>query len=87
MVRVFAISVQLVNGAIDLCHRITVPTFPESVSRPLVLPVQIVVPPVTVPPTVAREIATVVEVENTSPQAPLSTTALNCVAWVNTPEV
>ena len=50
VVRVFAISVHVLNGDTELCHFTTVPVCPESVSRPLLLPGQMVEPPVTVPP-------------------------------------
>ena len=53
VVRVFAISVHVLNGDTELCHFTTVPVCPESVSRPLVLPEQMVVPPDTDPPTLA----------------------------------
>ena len=52
MTEVFAISVQVVNGEVLLCHLTMVPVWPERVRGPLVLPEQIVVPPVMVPPSV-----------------------------------
>ena len=58
MVAVIAISVQVVNGETELCHFTTVPVCPERVRTPLVLPEQIEVPPVTVPPMLAGEIVT-----------------------------
>jgi hypothetical protein len=51
VVAVLIISVQELNGEIELCHLTTVPLFPDKVSNPLVVPEQIVVPPVTAPPT------------------------------------
>ena len=54
---------------------------------PLVLPVQIAVPPVTAPPTVVGSTVTIAAAELTTEQAPLWTTALNWVAWVSAPEV
>ncbi len=56
-------SVQVVNGETELCHFITVPIFPVKVSNPLVFPVQIAVPPVTVPATVVGATVTVVDAE------------------------
>ena len=80
---VFAISVQVVNGEVLLCHFTTDPVWPERVSKPLVLPEQIIVPPVTVPPTEIWPMVTVVSKEFAGPQTPLWTTALNFVVWVS----
>ena len=60
---VLEISVQVVNGETELCHFITVPTFPAKVSNPLVFPLQMAAPPVTVPATVVGATVTVVEAE------------------------
>ncbi len=60
---VLEISVHVVNGETELCHFITVPTFPVKVINPLVFPVQIDVPPVTVPATVIGATVTVVDAE------------------------
>ncbi len=75
---VLEISVHVVNGETELCHFKTVPTFPVKVSNPLVFPVQIDVPPVTVPDrVVADATVTVVAAEFKIAQIPLCTTALN----------
>ena len=47
---VFIISVHVLNGDTELCHFTTVPVCPAKVNVPLVLPEQMVVPPVTPPP-------------------------------------
>ncbi len=83
MAEVFAISVQSVKGEVELCHLTMVPVWPESVKRPLVLPEQIVVPPVTVPPTEIGSTVTVVSVEFSAAQTPLWTVALNLVVSVS----
>ena len=81
-------SVQVVNGETELCHFVTVPTLPVNVNSPLVLPEHtLVAAPVTVPPTEVGSIDTVVAAEVAVEQAPLCTTALNCVATVKAPEV
>jgi hypothetical protein len=80
-------SFHVVNGETELCHLITVPVCPVKVKSPLVLPEHTLPEPVTVPPTEAGLIDTVVEAEVATEQAPLWTTALNWVAWVNAPEV
>ena len=67
------------NGEVLLCHLTTDPVWPESVSKPLVLPEQIVVPPVTVPPTEIGSMVTVVSAEFAGPQTPLWIVALNFV--------
>ena len=79
MAEVFAISVQVSNGETELCHLTTGPVWPDKVKRLLVLPEQIVVPPVTVPPTDIGSTVTVVSKEFVAAQTPLWTTALN---WV-----
>jgi len=48
---VFVIAVHAENGETELSHRTTEPVIPSKVNWLLVLPEQIVVPPVTVPPT------------------------------------
>ena len=53
MVEVFVIVVHDVNGLTADSHRVIDPVYPVSVNSLLVLPVQIVVPPVTDPPTLA----------------------------------
>ena len=70
VVRVFAISVHVLNGDTELCHFTTVPVCPESVRRPLLLPEQIVEPPDTLPPAIAEFIVTVVAVELAVAQLP-----------------
>ena len=49
------ISVQVAKGLTADCHLVTVPVFPAKVNDALVLPEQMVVPPVTVPPAEAGE--------------------------------
>jgi hypothetical protein len=71
VVAVFAISVQELYGETELCHLTIVPVFPESESKLLILPVQIVVPPVTLPPTEGGLTVTVVEPELAEAQLPL----------------
>ena len=61
----------MLNGETELCHLTTVPVFPDSVSRPLVLPEQMVVPPETVPPTEAGSTVTVAAAEFAGEQTPL----------------
>jgi hypothetical protein len=73
-------SFQVVNGETELCHLTTVPVFPDSVNKPLVLPEHtLVAAPVTVPPTEVGSTVTVVVDELAEAQVPLCTTALN---WV-----
>jgi len=64
-----------------------VPVCPAKVSTPLVLPEQMVVPPVTDPPTEVGSTVTVVATELARLQTPLVTTALNWVVCVSAPEV
>ena len=71
MVAVLAISVHVLNGDTELCHLITTPVCPERVSKPLVLPEQIVVPPDTLPPIEAGSTVTVVADELAGEQLPL----------------
>ena len=80
-------ALQVVNGDTEFSHLTTLPTLPARVKLPLVLPLQIVVPPVTAPPTEVGSTVTVVGVEVAVEHAPLWTTALNCVVWVKAPDV
>jgi hypothetical protein len=48
---VFAISIHVLKGETELCHLMIVPVYPDNVSKPLVFPEQMVVPPETLPPT------------------------------------
>ena len=61
----------MLNPSAELCQFRTVPTLPLSVRRPLVLPLQIVEPPLIVPPTVVALTVTVVEAELATKQVPL----------------
>ena len=79
MAEVFARSVQSVKGEVELCQLTIDLVWPDKVKRPLVLPEQIVVPPVTVPPTEIGSTVTVVSNEFSVVQLPLWTTALNLV--------
>lgn len=83
----FAISVQVLKGLTELCHFITVPVLPDKVSNPLMLPVQMELPPETLPPAEVGSTVTVVAAEFAEAQFPLWTTALNWVVWVNEPDV
>jgi hypothetical protein len=47
-----AISFHVENGLTELCHFTIEPVYPDKVSKALILPEQIVVPPDTDPPTV-----------------------------------
>lgn len=87
MVVIFEISVQEPNGETELCHFKIFPVCPEIESKPLVLPEQIVVPPVAVPPTDDWTTVAVVGEEFTIPQPIVWTTALNWVVSDNAPEV
>jgi hypothetical protein len=69
-VPIFVISVQVVNGEIELCHLRTEPIFPVKDSNPLVLPEHNVLLPFTVPPIVVGDIVTVVETEFAIGQLP-----------------
>jgi hypothetical protein len=79
VVVVLAIVVQVVNGLTELSQRTTEPVCPLKVKVPLVDPEQIVVPPLTLPPTDAGFTVTVVADEVAEAQEPLCTTARN---WV-----
>ena len=79
--------VHVVNGATDLSHLTTLPVLPLNVNVPLVEPVQMSVPPVTLPPVDAGLTVTVVDVALSSGQTPLCTTARNWVVCVNAPDV
>ena len=83
---VLAMSLQVVPS-VELCHLLTLPVLPESVRRPLVLPEQMAVPPVTTPPAEVGSTPTVTAEEVEVEQLPLWTIALNCVAWVSAPDV
>ncbi len=63
--------VHVVNGATALSHLTTLPVLPLSVNIPLVDPVQIPVPPLTLPPTLVGFTVTVVVEEFASGQVPL----------------
>ena len=80
-------SDQVVPASIDDCHLVIVPVCPESVSKALVLPEQMVVPPATPPPTEVGFTVTVVADELAELHTPLVTTALNWVVCVKAPEV
>ena len=71
VVEVFAIVVHDEKGLTELSQRTTEPVCPDNVKVPLVEPSQIVVPPVTEPPTEAGSTVTVVSVEFASEQTPL----------------
>ncbi len=79
--------VHAVNGATALSHLTTLPVLPLSVNIPLVDPEQMVVPPLTLPPALVGLTVTLVVEEFASGQAPLCTTARNCVVWVSAPDV
>ena len=71
MSAVFTISVQVLNGDTELCHLTMVPVYPDKVSNPLLLPEQMVVPPVTVPPTETGSTDINAGVEKAVEQTPL----------------
>ncbi len=71
VVAVIAIGVHVLNGDTELSQRTTEPVLPVKVNKPLVLPKQIVVPPLTVPATVAGFTVTVVVAEFALVQLPL----------------
>ena len=71
VVAVLLMVVQVVNGATELSHLTTLPVLPLSVNVPLVAPEQIVVPPLTLPPTLVGLTVTVVVLEVASGQVPL----------------
>ena len=75
---VFAIGLKVENGATALSHLTIDPVYPAKVSKPLVLPEQIVVPPVAPPGIVSGATIIVIELEvafGTLTQALLETTA------------
>ena len=84
---VFAIEVQEVNGASELSHLNIDPVIPLKVSNPLVVPGQIVVPPLTFPPTDPGFTVTVVVDEFAEAHAPFCTTARNRVVCESAPDV
>jgi hypothetical protein len=84
---VLAIVVQVVNGLTELSQRTTEPVCPLKVKVPLVDPEQIVVPPLTLPPTEVGDTVTVVAVAVSGVQEPFCTNTRNCVVCVNAPEV
>jgi hypothetical protein len=84
---VLLMAVQLVKGETEDSHLVTVPVCPLRLSVPLVDPEQMVLPPLTDPPTDAEPMVTVVEAEFTDAQLPLFTTARNCVVCVSAPLV
>jgi hypothetical protein len=63
--------VHVVNGATALSHLTTLPVLPLNVSVPLVDPVQMLVPPLTLPPTEVGLIVTVVVEEFAMGHVPL----------------
>ncbi len=67
----FEIGVQVLNGDTELSHLTTEPVLLANVNKPLVLPEQIVVPPVTDPPTLVGSNVTVVNAEFAVGQTPL----------------
>ena len=78
----FSISVQEENGLTDDCHLTIVPVRVPRVKTPLVLPVQMVVPPVTEPGAVVGLTVIVPEEEVAEVQVPLLTTTRYCVVAV-----
>jgi hypothetical protein len=87
VVDVFAIGVHEVKGATELSQFTTAPEFPLRVSRPLVCPEQMVVPPLTVPAVPVIPTVTVAVAETAVLHVPFCTTALNCVVCVSAPDV
>ncbi len=71
VVVVLLMLVHVVNGATALSHLTTLPVLPLNVSVPLVDPVQMLVPPLTLPPAVAGVTVTVVVDELASGHVPL----------------
>lgn len=78
----FAMSFQLEKGLTEYCHLVMVPVFPARVSNPLVLPEQMVVPPLTLPPALSGFTVTTAKDELADAHAPLCTTALYWVVVV-----
>ena len=70
------IGVQVVKGLTELSQRTIEPVCPDRVSKALVEPVQIVVPPVTDPPTVVGLTVIVTLAVVAEAQTPLVETAL-----------
>ena len=68
---VIAVSVHVEKGVVEYCHFSMFPTNPLKVSNPEGFPEQMVLPPLTEPPTVAGSTVTVVDVELSRAQAPL----------------
>ena len=80
---VLLISVQTEPSRED-CHFVIVPVYPLKVNMPLVLPEQIVEPPLTVPPTPVGSTVIVAIAEKSSTHTPFFTTALNLVVVFKT---
>ncbi len=78
----FSISVQEEKGSIEDCHLTIVPVRAPNVNKPLVLPEQMIVPPVTRPGAVVGFTVTVTGDELAEAQVPLLTTARYCVVAV-----
>ena len=85
VVVVLLMLVHVVNGATALSHLTTLPVLPLNVSVPLVDPVQIVVPPLTLPPALVGDTEMLTGVNVPDGHVPLETTTLNCVVCVNIP--
>ena len=85
VVVVLLMLVHVVNGATELSHLTTLPVLPDKVNVPLVDPVQMLVPPLTLPPAVAGVTKTETESVFNILQAPFCTTARKAVDWVNVP--
>jgi hypothetical protein len=77
--------VHVVNGATALSHLTTLPVLPDKVNVPLVAPEQMVVPPLTEPPTLGVLTLTTTESELTILQVLFCTTARNAVDCINAP--
>ena len=71
------ISFHVLNGATELCHFTTVPVCPAKVNKPLVLPEQIVVPPITDPPTLVGSAIMVTSSVAMQVEAPLVAVTVN----------
>ena len=69
--------VHVVNGLTEYSQLIIEPVFPDKVNVPLVDPVHIVEPPLTLPPTELGITVTVTADEFALEHVPLCTTALN----------
>jgi hypothetical protein len=79
--------VQVENGDAADSHRTMLPVCPLNDRVPAELPVQILLPPVTDPPTEAGVTVTVVEAELAAAHEPLFTTARNWVVSESAPLV